>query len=378
MNQFVYLDNNATTKLSKKVFASVKNIPLLQFGNPSSSHFFGKKARELVEDARASVASFISAKPEQIVFTSGGSEGNCSAIFSALMKFPEKKKIVTTKIEHASILEYCKLMEKIGYETSYIDVDEIGRINLEALKKEIDENTAIVSIACANNETGVIAHFFEIKQIIAEKKKQFNFVFHTDAVQALGKIHFNATSLQVDVATFSGHKIHAPKGCGFIYIKEPKNFVPLISGHQENGLRGGTENVAGIVAMGKCCEIMKENFEKSLEKLHKLQMFLEKKLSKVSGVNVNFKEAMFRLPNTTSITFDKFDGNKMLFALEKQGICVSTGSACNSASAEPSHVLRAMKVNKPENTIRISTSEETTRNQINYFVLMVENILGGK
>lgn len=367
MNRFVYLDNNATTKLSERVREKITPYLNLQFGNPSNLYNFGKQVKQEINLAREEIAKFINCKSDDIIFTSGGSEGNCAAINSAIRQYPNKKKIITTKVEHASILEYCKLLERQGYNIVYLDVDSKGQLGLQSLEKELDENVACVSTQFANNETGIIFDIDKIKNIIEKKKKLYNFVWHIDCVQALAKIPLDMQTLNADICSFSGHKIHAPKGCGFMYVKQPNTFVPLIAGHQENNLRGGTENVIGILAMGESIKEISENFDKNLNIIINLHSYLEEELEKIKGISINGKKSP-RLQNTTSAVFENKNGNELMFALERYGICVSTGSACNSQSSEPSYVLKAMNLTKPENVVRISISEMTTKSQIDYFV----------
>ena len=367
MNRFVYLENNATTKLSERVKEKIKPYLNLQFGNPSNLYNFGKQVKQEITNAREEIAKFINCKAENVIFTSGGSEGNCAAINSAIKQFPNKKKIITTKIEHASILEYCRLLEQQNYNVVFLGVDSNGQLDLAGLEKEIDKDVACVSTQFANNETGIIFDIEKIKQIIEAKKKRFDFVWHIDCVQALSKIPLDMQMLNADICSFSGHKIHAPKGCGFMYIKQPNEFIPLIAGHQENNLRGGTENVIGILAIGQSIKEISENFDKNLNTMINIHGYLEEELEKIKGITINAKTSP-RLQNTTSITFENINGNEVMFALERYGVCVSTGSACNSQSSEPSYVLRAMNLTKPENVIRISISEMTTKSQIDYFI----------
>lgn len=374
MNRFVYLDNNATTKLNSEILERVMPYLQLQFGNPSSLYFHGKKVKEEIKQARENVASLIGSKPEQVVFTSGGSEANCAAINSALNLFSNKTKIITTCVEHASILEYCEIKKKKGCSVVYLSVDQNGMVDLKQLEQEIDENTAIVSIQYANNETGVILNCNELTDLISRKKQNYNFCYHIDCVQGLGKTEISVEDLQCDMASFSGHKIHALKGVGVLYVKEPNNFTPLIAGHQEDNLRGGTENVVGIVSMGYACKHLTQNLQSNLEKLKQLQQILETKLKEMGKLTIN-GNLVNRLPNTTSVTFNNHNGNELMFKLEKYGICVSTGSACNSESSKPSYVLTSMKIKNPQNTIRISYDEFTTNSQIDYFIEKLKEVL---
>ncbi len=376
MNRFVYLDNNATTRLDNGIVEKVKPYLELQYGNPSSSYNFGKKIKNEIDNARLNVATVINANPKNIIFTSGGSEGNVSAFNHALKLNPTKRKVITTKIEHASIIEYCNLLSKADYQIIYLNIDINGKIDVKQLESEIDNNTAIVSIQWANNETGIISNIDEINKVIEKKKKQFNFIYHIDGVQVLGKMIVDVKSSIADIISFSGHKIHALKGIGFMYIKNSSEFIPLITGHQENNLRGGTENVIGIVTIGEACKILNDNLNEYINRMKETQSYLEIQLKDLP-LNINGKKSN-RLPNTTSITFNDMNGNETMYKLEANGICVSTGSACNSESSEPSYVLTAMGVKNPQNTIRISIDNTTTHSQIDYFVNKLKEIIKEK
>ena len=376
MNRFVYLDNNATTKVAKYVVEKLEPYLELQFGNPSSIYSHGVKVRKAIDEARENCSNLINCDAKNLIFTSSGSESNCTAINSAINELPLKKKIITTKVEHSSILEYCKILEKRGYEVIYLNVDSNCNIDLKQLEREVDENVCLLSIQFANNEVGTILLNDEVLEKIKQLKKKYNFLFHVDCVQGLGKVNIDVNKLNADYVSFSAHKIHCPKGVGMLYIKNTKKFVPLIAGHQEFGLRGGTENVLGIIAVGASCKYIKQNFDEITSKIKSINDYLESKLDEL-GVTINCKNAL-RIPNTTSLTFNNFDGNKMLFALENKGICVSTGSACNSESSEPSYVLKSMGIKNPQNTIRVSVDENTTQSQIDYFINHLKDILKGE
>ena len=377
MNRFVYLDNNATTKIATTVKEKIQSYLDLQYGNPSSIYNHGVKVRKAVEDARINCAKLIKCNHKNLIFTSGGSESNATAFNSAINQYPNKKKIVTTRVEHSSILEYCDLLKNKGYQINYLDVDINCNINLKQLEAMIDDDTCIVSIQFANNEVGTIVLTDEAIKVINKLKQKFDFVFHIDCVQGLGKTLIDINKYGADFISFSGHKIHCPKGIGLLYIKDTKNFTPLITGHQEFNLRGGTENVVGIVAIGESCNYINTNFDEMQQKIKDVNEYLESKLKEVKGCTINCKDIK-RIPNTTSITFDNFNGNKMLFALENKGICVSTGSACNSESSEPSYVLTSMGIKKPQNTIRVSIDENTSISQIDYFINHLKDILEGE
>lgn len=377
MNRFVYLDNNATTKISPQVREKMLPYLDLQFGNPSSTYQHGVKVKQAITEARKNCASLINCNEKNIIFTSGGSEGNCSAFNSAINQYPNKKKIITTKVEHSSILEYCEILVKRGYEIVYLDVDENCNINTKQLEKEINANTCLVSIQYANNEVGSILITDSILEKIAELKNLFSFVFHADCVQGLGKTEIDTNKINADIMSFSGHKIHCPKGKGFLFVKQPEKFTPLIAGHQEFGLRGGTENVLGIIALGESCKHIKAHFNSNLERIKYTNNYLEKAVKCIRNCKINCQNTQ-RIPNTTSITFNNFNGNKMMFKLENYGICVSTGSACNSENSEPSYVLTSIGLHNPQNTIRISIDENITLSDIDYFIEKLKIILEGE
>lgn len=377
MNRFVYLDNNATTKLSDSIIEKLQPFLGLQFGNPSSIYQHGTKIKRAITKARQQCADLLGCNSKNIIFTSGGSESNCSAINSAINQNLTKKKIITTKVEHSSILEYCKLLDKKNYEIVYLDVDKNCNINLKQLENAVDENTCLISIQFANNEVGTIILTQAVIDTIKKLQQKYGFLFHVDAVQVLGKYNFDILKLNADFISYSGHKIHCPKGIGMLYIKDIKNFVPLIAGHQEFGKRGGTENVIGIIALGTSCEYIKANFKEIQDKLITTHRYLEQNLESISGLTINCKKVA-RIPNTTSVTFDNGFGNQIMFKLDQKGVCVSTGSACNSESSEPSYVLKSMKIKIPQNTIRISIDENTSISQIDYFIEKLKEVLKGE
>ena len=377
MNRFVYLDNNATTKISSQIKEKLQPYLDLQYGNPSSIYNHGVKVKKMVEQARIDCSKLINCNPNNLIFTSGGSEGNCASFNTAINQHPTKNKIITTRVEHSSILEYCEILKIKGYEIVYINVDSNCNIDLNQLKKEVDNNTCLVSIQLANNEVGTILLTDEVISTINLLKQKYDFVFHTDCVQGLGKINIDTTKFNADLMSFSGHKIHCPKGIGLLYIKDTKHYTPLIAGHQEFGLRGGTENVLGIIAIGESCKYINENFTDINIKISEINKYLEQQLSTIKNIKINC-ENVARIPNTTSITFDNITGNQLMFKLENVGICVSTGSACNSESSEPSYVLTSMGIKNPQNTIRISIDENTSVSQIDYFINHLKNILKGE
>lgn len=298
MNQKIYLDNNATTIIDEEVYNEM--LPYLKdnYGNPSSTYSFGKDIKKEINQARMKVARMINADFNEIIFTSCASESNVTAIMSAIRNNPDKKHIITTKVEHASIIETMKFLESIGYKITYLSVDEKGKLKLEELKKQISEDTCLISIMMANNEIGNI---YPIKDI-AEIAQKNNILFHCDAVQAIGKINVDVKEINVDMLSFSGHKIHAPKGIGVLYIKNKIPFTPLIFGHQENGKRGGTENVPYIIGLGKACELIADN-NNEFEKIKNLRDYMEKEIkSNIEDVYI-YGDLENRTPNTSSIAF---------------------------------------------------------------------------
>ena len=370
----LYFDNNATTQVAPEVLEEMLPYFREYYGNPSSMHFFGGQLHRKVEEARARVASLIGAEPEEIIFTSCGTESDNTAIMSAVETNPTKKHIITTKVEHPAVLNFCKHLARKGYRVTFLPVDTQGRLDKEALFRALDEDTAVVSIMYANNETGVIFPIAEIGQILREKKV----VFHTDAVQAVGKIPIRVKDLPVDMLTLSGHKLHAPKGIGAIYMRKGTRFYPyIIGGHQERGRRAGTENVAFIVGLGKACELAEQYLQQENEYLSRLRDKLEKGLLETCpDVSINGDTA-YRLPNTTNISFEFVEGEAILLRLDEYGICASSGSACTSGSLEPSHVLRAMGVRNTaiHGSVRFSLSRYNQESEIDQVIAVMPLII---
>ncbi|HUM78708.1 MAG TPA: aminotransferase class V-fold PLP-dependent enzyme, partial [Candidatus Saccharicenans sp.] len=329
MNKVIYFDNNATTRVSPEVKEAMDLFLTELYGNPSSIHQFGGQVKKHLEEARAKVASLLGCQPEEIIFTSCGTESDSTAIYSALNAYPEKKHIVTTAVEHPAIYNLCRYLERQGYRVTYLSVDEEGQLDLEELEKAISPETAIVSIMWANNETGVIMPVEKAAAMAKEK----GVLFHTDAVQAAGKIPINLKANQIDLLSISGHKLHAPKGVGVLYIRQGTKFVPFLrGGHQENGRRAGTENVPGIIALGKASELALKNLEKERSYVGQLRDRLEKGLiESIPNIKINGARAP-RLPNTLSVSFEFVEGESILLLLSDYGICASTGSACSSGS----------------------------------------------
>ena len=364
----IYLDNNATTKVAPEVVETM--LPYLSeyYGNPSSMHSFGGNVGQEIKEARSSIASLIGASPDEIIFTSCGTESDGTAIRAALESNPDKRHIVTSRVEHPAIKSLYETLSKKGYRVTFVPVDNDGRLDLDYLYNSLDDDTAIVSLMWANNETGVI---FPVEEISREVKDR-DILFHTDAVQAAGKIPIDVNSTGVDMLSLSGHKFHAPKGIGILYIRKGTKFAPyMIGGHQENGRRGGTENVASIIALGKAAKLAKQHLEENSyacvsELRDKLESHLLERItySMVNGDTEN------RLPNTTSIAFEYVEGEAILLMMNEHGICASSGSACTSGSLEPSHVLRAMGVpfTAAHGSIRFSLSRYTTEKEIDFVI----------
>lgn len=361
----IYLDNNATTRCAPQVVEAMLPYFSEKYGNASSMHNFGGENRHAIEAARAQVAALLNAAyADEIIFTSCATESNDSVLFSAAEAFPDKKHIITTAVEHPAILEPCRVLESRGWRVDYIRVDENGRLDIEELKSLIDDKTSLVSVMWANNETGTI---FPIKEV-AEIAHAHGALFHTDAVQAAGKIPLDVQAAEVDFLSISAHKFHGPKGIGALYVRRGARFVPyLIGGHQEKHRRAGTENVPYIIGIGKAAELAQKRLaDGSAARIAALRDRLEEGiLSAVADVKVN-GDTQHRVPNTTNISFGYIEGESILMYLNDFNICASSGSACTSGSLEPSHVLRAMKVpfQFAHGSIRFSLSEETTDGDI--------------
>jgi cysteine desulfurase len=364
----IYTDNNATTKVADEVIEEM--VPYLGrfYGNPSSMHTFGDQVGKKITQARMQVAQLINADPDEIVFTSCGTESDNSAVFSALNANPDKKQIITSTVEHPAILNLFKyLRDKKGYDAVFVPVDKHGHLDTDMLYDKLSEHTAVVSLMWANNETGVIFPIPEIAKKVTEK----GILFHTDAVQAAGKIPMDVKTANVDMLALSGHKIHAPKGIGVLYVKKGLKFHPyLIGGHQEKGRRGGTENTVSIIGLGRACRLAARHLPIMADRVRKLRDYLQDQLlEKIPGATVN-GDLENRLPNTLSIGFDAVEGESILMLLDRENICASSGSACTSGSLDPSHVLLAMQVpfKSAHGTIRFSLSHYNTREEMDHIV----------
>lgn len=363
----VYLDNNATTMVAPEVLEAMLPYFSELYGNPSSMHTFGGQVGRQLRHAREQVAALLGATTDEIIFTSCGSESDNAAIRSALVSQPGKRHIVTSRVEHPAVRALCAQLKNEGYRVTELPVDSEGRLDMEQYRKSLTQDTAIVSLMWANNESGVI---FPIEQA-AELARARGILFHTDAVQAVGKIPINLSKSAIDMLSISGHKLHAPKGIGVLYVRRGTRFSPfLIGGHQEKGRRGGTENTPSIIGLGKACELAAQNMEVENTRVKRLRDKLENELlkrvpkSRVNGDRVN------RLPNTSNISFEFIEGESILLMMDAFGICASSGSACTSGSLQPSHVLRAMGVpfTMAHGSIRFSLSVYNTEDEIDFVI----------
>jgi len=370
----IYFDNNATTKVAEEVLEEMKPYFCQLYGNPSSMHTFGGQIGIKIRCAREKVADLLGCEPNEIVFTGCGTESDNAAIKGTLAAVPNRRKIITTRVEHPAVLTVCREQENLGYTVIELGVDKKGRLDMAEFESHLDDNTALVTIMYANNETGVIFPVEKIAELTAQK----GIVFHTDAVQVIGKMPINLAKSNIDLLSFSGHKLHAPKGIGVLYVRKGTRLSPfMVGGHQEAGRRAGTENVPGIIALGKACELAAENLEEENTKVRKLREKLENGLlencpdSQLNGCKEN------RLPNTSNISFEYIEGEAILLMLDKYGICASSGSACTSGSLEPSHVLRAMGVpfTAAHGSIRFSLSRYNTEEEIDYTIKKMPGIV---
>lgn len=368
----IYFDNAATTKLDDEVLKEM--LPYLKdnYGNPSSIYKLGREARKAIEDSREKIAKVLNCKANEIYFTAGGSESDNTAI-KGIAKANKKRgnHIITSKIEHPAVLETCKQLEKEGFEITYISVDEKGIVNLEELKKSIKPTTILITIMFANNEIGTIQPIEEIGKIAKEN----NIYFHTDSVQAVGSIKIDVQKLNIDSLSLSGHKFYGPKGVGALYVKTGIPFEKFISGgHQERNKRAGTENVAGIVGIGKAIELAYENLDKYNKKIKELRDYYVKQVEeKIPYIKIN-GDMEKRLPGNSNISFRFIEGEGLLLNLDLKGICASSGSACTSGSLDPSHVLLAIGLPHEiaHGSLRVSIGKYNTKEEIDY---LIENLM---
>ena len=362
-SNIIYLDNNATTCVAPEVFEAMTPYLTEFYGNPSSIHRFGGQLAAKVEEARAQLGALIGAQNSEIICTSCGTESDTTAIRSALSICPKRRKVVISKVEHPAVLNLGKELERNGYKVSIIPVDAKGRLDMDRAREMIDSETAIVSVMWANNETGNIQPVIEL----GELARKNGALFHTDAVQAVGKVPMNLAELPIDMLSLSGHKFHAPKGIGALYVKRGVRFHPyIIGGHQEHGRRAGTENLASIVGLGKAAELALANIGHENTAVRALRDKLEQGvLASIPSVRIN-GDVEHRLPNTANISFEYIEGESILMLLDMHNICASSGSACTTGSLEPSHVLRAMGVpyTAAHGSIRFSFSRYNTEAEV--------------
>jgi len=370
----IYFDNNATTKVAEEVLEEMKPFFCELYGNPSSMHTFGGQISHKIRRSREQVADLLGCDPSEIIFTSGGTESDNAAIKGTLTAAPNKRTVVTTRIEHPAVLAVCRELENHGYTVVELGVDKYGQLDLAELEESIDDDTAVVTIMYANNETGVIFPIDEIAEMVTSK----GVVFHTDAVQAVGKIPLNLAKSNIDLLSLSGHKLHGPKGVGVLYVRKGTRLSPfMLGGHQEGGRRAGTENVPGIVGLGKACELAAENLEEENRKVKYIRDKLENAvLRRCPDCRVNGDKEN-RLPNTSNVSFEYIEGEAILLMLDRYGICASSGSACTSGSLEPSHVLRAMGVpfTAAHGSIRFSLSRYNTEEEVDYTIEKMPQIV---
>ncbi len=372
----IYFDNNATTAIAPEVFEAMKPYLTEFYGNPSSAYNFGRDVRNAIETSREKVADLLGAsEANEIVFTSGGTESDNWAIFGTLEANPEKKHIVTTRVEHEAIRRVCEKLEKNNFEITWLDVNEKGFLDLDELKSSLREDTAIISVMLANNETGILFPVAEIAEIV---KGNSNAIFHVDGVNAVGKIPVDLKQTQVDLFSISGHKFHAPKGIGALYIKDDISLPSLkIGGGQESGRRAGTEAVHQIVGLGTAAELVKDF--SAMERVAVLRDKLENEiLDKIPNSHLNgTKDARFRLPNTSYISFENLNGEAILARLNDAGVCISTGSACSSEMHTASGVLQAMNIPYAQamGAIRFSLGRFNTEAEVDFVLEILPKII---
>lgn len=367
-----YFDNSATTRVKDEVFKEMIPYLSIEYGNPSSLYSIGRSAKRAISEARRRVASLINCSPEEIYFTSCGSESDNTALKGIAYDNKEKgNHIITSKIEHPAILNSCKSLENKGFKISYIDVDKDGMLNLEKLESEITDQTVLISIMYANNEIGTIEPIKEIAQIA----HSHGIIFHTDAVQAVGNIPIDVRKMNIDMLSLSGHKLYAPKGIGALYVKSGIEFERFMDGgHQEKNKRSGTENVAEIVALGKACQIAEKNIEQYQQKLKNLRDYcLNKIQEKIPDIYINGTMER-RLPGNINISFKDLNSGELLLRLDEVGICASGGSACSSKEASPSHVLTAIGLPSElsKGALRLTFGDYNTKEDVDY---LVENLV---
>lgn len=362
-SDFIYLDNNATTRIDPAVLEEMMPFLGAHYGNPSSAYRLGREAATALDLARDRVAALLGCEPGEVVFTSCGTESTNAAINSALSLDRDRQHIVTTRVEHSATLKHCEALAKRGTEVTWLGVDQRGQVDLKELEKAIRPDTALVSVMWANNETGVLFPIAEIAELVRAKGA----FFHTDAVQTIGKVPVALADAKINFLSLSGHKLHAPKGVGVLYVNRRTKFVPyLIGGSQENGRRAGTQNLASIVALGKACEVAGANLEREITEVRALRDEFEAAvLNRIVGSSVN-GDREHRLPNTSNLAFGGVESEGLLMLLDEQGICCSAGSACMAGSVHASHVLKAMGFSEQHarSSMRFSFSRYNTRAEV--------------
>jgi len=375
MSDLIYLDNNATTRVDPAVVEEMMPFLTELYGNPSSGYRFGKQVAQGLDLARERVAALIGCEPGEIIFTSCGTESSNAAIHSALAMDRDRQHIITTRVEHSATLKTCELLAKRGYEITWLGVDAQGQLDLRELEKAIRSDTALVSVMWANNETGVMFPIEEIADIVRSKGA----LFHTDAVQAVGKVPITLADAKINLLSLSGHKLHCPKGVGVLYANRRTKFAPFMTGGgQENGKRAGTENVASIVGLGKACEVAGQFIEHENREVRAWRdQFEEGILARVAGSQVNGDRAN-RLPNTTNLAFDGIDSEAVLMLLDEAGVCCSSGSACTTGSVHASHVLKGMGFSddRARSSLRFSFGRFNSAAEVPRAIEAVERVVG--
>ncbi len=370
----VYFDYNATTPVAESVFSAMSPFYRGSFANPSSLHTQGKLVSKALRNARKQVASLFSCEPQEIIFTSGGTESNNAALRSVLHQNPDMREIITSSVEHSSINKLCQQLEKEGYKIHWVGVDSSGSLNVDELYEKVSDNTAAVTLMSSNNETGVL---FPVEEMGEELAKR-NIYFHVDAVQSVGKKPLDCSNLRISSMAASGHKFYGPKGIGILYINKKSSFHSLVfGGAQERGRRAGTENVPGIIGIGAAAELCKAEMESDMRRIHLLRDAFEEMLKKeIEDVFINGVNSQ-RLPNASNVGFSGIEGEALLFALDQRSICASSGSACLSGANEPSHVLKAMGLSDEDAnaSLRFSFGKYTTESEIDKAIPVIKEIV---
>ena len=371
--RIIYLDNNATTQVDPSVFEAMMPWLREEYGNPSSVYSLGKRAAAALDTSREQVASLLRCAPDELVFTSCGSESINSAILSAVSIDPDKTHVITSAVEHSTTIKLCEHLARRGYEITWLPVDKLGRLDIERLESAIRPDTALVTLLWANNETGVLFPVEEIARLTNERKVPL----HLDAVQGVGKLALNVGELGVQFLSVSGHKLHCPKGVGALYIHKRTRFTPWLRGSQESARRGGTQNVSSIVALGKAAEIAAAHLSDDPGRIKGLRdRFEESILKSVAGAEIN-GEREHRLPNTTNVAFEGIESEGALMLLDERGICCSAGSACTSGSVHPSHVLKAMGFSnhRARSSLRFSFGRFNTEEEVDIASAAVPEVI---